>query len=154
MTDISTAGDFRKNAEERALGPAEPLTLPSGLVVMARRPTPFWWILRQGILPKSMAARAQNEEPGAWNSEETADFSKFLTSAIETVVIQPRIRRPAGPDEVDPGLISDTDTAFLIAWICGGETAADNGQGLSTFSRSAGRPTDRAGGPDMALPPE
>lgn len=148
----STAADFKRKAETEALEPAEALTLPSGLVVRACRPKPLWWILNRGILPGGLAARAAGQEATDPTADDVVESSGFIVHLMESVVIEPRIRRNPGAGEVDPRWITDDDLTFLIRY-AGGETTAD-GQDLGTFRGRPGSADAGPGGKGMELPAE
>ena len=55
MTDIATAADFRKLAEEGAFEEPRRVVLPkSGYGVVLRRPTKFYWALRRTEWPREL----------------------------------------------------------------------------------------------------
>lgn len=131
--EISTAEDFRRLAEANAFEAPEPLTLPSGLKIIAQRPKPVWWMLYRGSLPQTLAAEVSgNGDRPQLSDDEIVASSITMVKLFETMVIQPRIRRIPAPGEVDPAWISDEDTMFLVKY-AGGEVAAD-GQDLQNFS--------------------
>lgn len=138
MEQISTAEDFRRVANERALEPAELIALPSGLRVIVRRPTPLWFALNRGILPKSFTALAMNEtaEETPVEQDELIIRAKFMTLLMETIVVEPRIRRNPAADEVDPALIVNEDFLFLARYAIGGGEIPE--KDLETFPEESG----------------
>lgn len=153
MSKVATAEDFRRKAEEQSLGIEEELTLPSGLVIKVRRPTPLWWITHRGILPSRMAAMASgNEVSSTMSNEDLVEWSKFVVTLMETVVISPRIRPNPGPDEVDPNLIQLSDMMTIIRY-AGGEIMT-TGQSLDTFRGRSGSTDSRPGRSEVVYPSE
>ena len=124
---IATVEDFKKKFQERQNGEAEPVTLPSGLSVMARRPKPDWWLRHMGQLPTSMAAQLSGtaEVISQLSIQELVEYSRWAVQLVQEIVLSPVIRINPGPDEVDPDWISDEDLRFLIKY-AGGEVSADN----------------------------
>lgn len=128
---ISTPGDFIKYARERQRANAEPVRLPSGLVVLAARPGPEWW-LRNGRLPQSIAARfAGTPDTAPSSPEDLVKMAEWTVSLISEIMVSPAVSLTPNPDQIHPGLISDNDILFLTRY-AGGEISAD-GQNLDTF---------------------
>lgn len=135
---ISTAEDFRNLSHQRSLQTAEKILLPSGLIVLAYRPGPEWWVRELGKLPKSIAARMRGETAPTENlsPEELVEMSRYMVRMIEEVVLQPKIRLDPGPEDVDPRLVTDADLTYILKY-AGGEIAA-TGQDLTAFPSQRG----------------
>lgn len=140
MTDqapkISTAKDFLRIKDERRRAQAKPLTLPSGLTILAYRPPPEWWIRNIGRMPQSITARLHGAEPVASNDEDTIKTALLTVSLIQEVVVSPTIKLGPGPGELDPSDITNEDLTFIMRF-GGGEIDA-TGQDLDTFSGESG----------------
>jgi hypothetical protein len=144
--NIATAEDFIAAAQQRRLANAQPLTLPSGLTVMAQRPGPEWWMRNVGRLPSSIASRfVSGNSTDPVSSGDLVEMARWTALMISEVVVSPVIRLNPGPSELEPHLISNDDLDYIMRF-AGGEIAAD-GQGLDMFSRPAGStPAVRANG--------
>jgi hypothetical protein len=149
---VSTAADFRQHAADNALEPEEAVTLPSGLKVMLRRPTSRWWLLNRGTLPSSLANRFTDAPREDLTDEQLLDYSRFIVRLVEIIVVNPRVKRNPGENEVDPDWITNEDLTFLIHY-AGGETTAA-GQNLSTFRGGGDAATSGTHGEGMELPAE
>jgi|SRR5579862_7409297 len=144
--NISSAADFHsKRRDEQLAQNAEPLPLPSGLTVLARRPSPDWWIRHVGRLPESLAVRifggTANAPPPT--ATDVLEYSRYTVAILDEVIMEPRVRLKPGPDEIAPTDITDRDFKFILAY-ARGEIAAD-GQGLDRFP---GRTTGADAGAD------
>ncbi len=72
MDKLSSAADFARVAEERYSAKrtkliaetSEVVTLPSGLIILACRPAPEWWVRIRQYLPKSLGAKVLGATPG------------------------------------------------------------------------------------------
>jgi hypothetical protein len=130
---IATAEDFLKAVKQRQQKEAKPLRLPvSGLVVLARKPDPAWWIRRLGQLPMALTNQLSGaDETIQPTTEELVKYSQWSVELIREVVVQPVIALDPGPGEVDPNWIPDEDLKFLVRY-AGGEVSADNAD-LSLF---------------------
>lgn len=141
--EISTAADFEKKAADRRAAAAVPLTLPSGLTILAYCPQLEWWLRHLGRLPQSMALRVSRESGSSpVTGEEILTFALWASKLMAEIFVSPKLKLDPGPGEVDPSLVSDEDLTYLMRF-AGGEIAAD-GQGLDTFSGERG--TDAAPG--------
>lgn len=131
---IATAADFEQLAKNRTKENSEPLTLPSGLTVIARRPSPNWWLRNFGRLPETIAARASGQDQNLrLTVDELVKYSQFEVQLVSEVVLNPVIRLNPGPGEVDPNLITDDDLLFIVRY-ARGEISAD-GRDLEAFRR-------------------
>jgi hypothetical protein len=141
-TRVSTAADFRKIHEQQTAQDAEPLTLPSGLRVLAHRPSPDWWIRHLGRLPQGLAVRASSQAADAPTptTDEIIEFSQYTIAIISEVIVSPKVRNKPGPNDIDPHWITDKDFQFLLQY-ARGEIVAD-GSSLDRFSgRSPSAPS-------------
>lgn len=139
----STAADFRRKHEEQNAQDAESLTLPSGLTVLAHRPSPEWWIRHLGRMPQGLATRVASNPPAPVtpSSEEIIEFSQYTIAIISETVVAPKIRMHPGPHDIDPNWITDVDYQFLLAYARGEIGAA--GSSLDRFSPGSGSPDPR-----------
>ena len=102
-----------KEWKEKARAKAAELTLPSGMVIRARRPDPLQYAM-WNRLPMLLARAA--EGAAAVTSEEAVEISKALRELLLYCCVQPAISETPGPDEIHPQDIPDEDTHFLIQW--------------------------------------
>lgn len=137
---MSKAQEWRDKAAEAARREAVDLTLPSGMVILARRPS-VAEVAMWGGLPLSLAAAAQQgkgaPEPSA---QEVLDVFEFARTVLLATVIEPRISlAPSGPDEIHPREISGPDLDFILAWA----QRAEEARNLESFR---GQRSDAGGG--------
>lgn len=150
----SSADDFKRMAEASAFHTPELVVLPSGLRMKVQRPKPFWWALQRGHLPQSVVSKALGTVPEGteMNPEDLVSFSQFTVTLLESMVVEPVIRRNPKEGEVDPNWITDDDLSFLLRYT-GGEISAV-GASLETFR---GQPDSAAAGsssPAVELSPK
>lgn len=132
--------------KERGKAAAETveLTLPSGMVVQARRPGPLalagWERLPFGLVADAIAGTMVT--PGAMNETQVGMAAEFMREVLVYCVVSPRISMEArGEDEIHPRDIPEQDWLYVVMWALRvGEVDA-----LRTFR--AGR-TDGSGVPD------
>lgn len=155
-TLVATAEDFRLAAEAR---PPECVTLPSGKTVLLRRPTPIWFMLSWGRLPKGLAAHVEHGGGStvASNVDDLSNLANYVVKLITEIFVQPRVSLTPGPDEISPDLISDEDIRFLIRWAAGevvstGKAAPPPYADLASFRGERGSATGGAGSGDVGLP--
>jgi hypothetical protein len=126
---ISTAEEFKAQFLERQKQEAEPVTLPSGLSIMVRRPKPDWWLRHMGQLPTSMAAQLTGKSEESVSSDitmtELIEYSKWAIQIVQEIIVSPTVKLNPGPGEVDPNWITDDDLRFLVKY-AGGEVSADS----------------------------
>lgn len=147
---ISSAEEFRRAAAARARQQAQPLTLPSGLVVLARRLDPMWYIETLGRLPQDVAAKiAPQENSGPLSPESLTCGAQDLIRLVQAIVIEPRLSLAPGADEISPHDISDEDLAAILAY-GRGETPLARFPGAGAGSRPAAPGAD---GTLVELPP-
>lgn len=117
-----TAQDWRNKSREAAQKEAQPLNLPSGITVQARRPDPSY-LLMWGHIPLGLAGSVT--EPGYPLRPEGAvspDQGQILASIqlsrdiLTYCVVEPRISLTPGPDEIHPKDIPLEDAVFILRW--------------------------------------
>jgi len=69
------------------------------------------------------------------------------------VLVEPRVSRDPGPDEIPPELLDSEDVNFIIRWAYG-EVGSDARDDLAAFRPERPVAAARAGGPDVVLPAE
>lgn len=138
---MSKAQQWRDRAAEAARQEAVELTLPSGMVILARRPS-LAEVAMWGGLPLSLAAAQQGKSAPELSAQEVLGVFEFARTVLLNTVIEPRISlTPSGPDEIHPREISGPDLDFVLAWAQRGEEARN----LESFR---GQRTDAGGGSD------
>jgi hypothetical protein len=147
---IATAEDFEQKAMERCFEAPEELPLPSGLVVLARRPKPLWWLIQNGQLPgRSPAVVDGAVSTEALTEEERERGEAILTRVLESVIVEPKIRTNPQAREVNRIFVDDSDIIAILKW-ARGEMMTDDGQSLDTFRSIKGG----TGGAALELPPK
>jgi hypothetical protein len=119
------ASEWRKKAREAAARESVELTLPSGMVIRARRPDPVQ-MAAWGRLPLNLAHMAQGGQLHADDvSEEAAiDMIKMWRDLLIYCCVSPRISmEPKGDDEIAPSEIPDADWKFFMGWAMRAEEA-------------------------------
>ncbi len=113
---------WRARANEVRAKHAEPLRLPSGVVILAAKPEPLEWILSgrlpQRLLAGVLARDGQEKEPvaGDISRDDILDLARFATQLVRASVIEPRIGE--GPEEISLDDIPVEDRAFIFEWAC------------------------------------
>jgi len=164
INGIASAADFR-TAAAASKSPPERAVLPKlGKAVLMRRPAPMWFIFR-GRLPQSLAIRASpqalgpggagagSDSAGASALEELALLADWIIALLEEVLVEPRVSRDPGPDEITPEMLDAEDVNFIIRWAYG-EVGSDARDDLAAFRPERPVAAARAGGPDVVLPAE
>jgi len=164
LNGIASAADFRA-AAAASKSPPERVVLPKlGKAVLMRRPAPMWFIFR-GRLPQSLAIRAfpqalgpggagaGSDSAGASALEELALLADWIIALLEEVLVEPRVSRDPGPDEITPEMLDAEDVNFIIRWAYG-EVGSEARDDLAPFRPERPVAAARAGGPDVVLPAE
>ena len=132
---IATPADFRQLAEDGAFEAAKRVVLPkSGLVVVLRRPTKFYWALRRTQWPREL--REKLDLAGAGVRPQLApdemlrlvrEDQQMLTEAF----VDPKPCLQPGPTQFDPNWLPREDAEFILKYLRGQVLA--NGQDLDAF---------------------
>lgn len=109
---MNRAEEWKKKAREAAAAEAVELTLPSGAVILARRPGPVQ-LAAWGRLPMALAAAAGGDQPAGVGvtNEQAADLAAFLRDLLVFCCVDPRV-----PEDIDPREIPQEDWTFIINW--------------------------------------
>lgn len=103
---MSRAEAWREKARTAAIAAAVELELPSGAVILARRPglaqLAEWRRLPLGLVP------GEQTEP---SDDQVAETMAFLREMLVWCVLDPRI-----PEEMDPREIPEEDWTFIVRW--------------------------------------
>ena len=149
---IATANDFRKLAEDGAFEEPARVVLPkSGLGVVLRRPTKFYWALRRSEWPRELREKLDLVGVGV-RPELTADETLLLVredqQMLNEAFVDPVPSLDPGPTQFDPNWLPKEDAEFILKYLRGQVLA--NGQDLDAFPRGEqGHPEGR--GTDGAL---
>ena len=144
---MNNAELWRQKSRAAAVDEAAPLELPSGMVIMARRPGPAL-LAGYGRLPLGLAAAASEFEAtgdgeGAVDAVSSAEFIRDL---LLYCVVDPAISLHPRAGEIHPREIPDADLKYILHWAFRGEEAAS----LETFRT---KPDDgRAGHNRLEVP--
>lgn len=147
-----TAAEWRRRSQERTKAAAQPLSLPSGMVVLARRPGAAF-LASMGRLPLTLAGSLTGREQGEGEDAAGAavmEGAAFLRELLAYVVVSPRISLEGGEDTIHPREIPDEDLTFLIRWAQRREEA----ESLETFRGGAEHGSAGGHGADVAVPAE
>jgi len=149
---IATAADFRKLAEASAFEAPAPVVLPkSGLRVLLRRPTKFYWALRRSAWPRELREKLDLVAVGV-RPELTAEERLLLVredkQMLNEAFVDPKPSLNPGSMQFDPNWLPKEDAEFILKYLRGQVLA--NGQDLESFPR--GEPGHPEGsGADGAL---
>jgi len=119
---MGKAEEWRGRGRAQALEQAVKLELPSGMVVLARRPDPFL-LASWGRLPLGLAAAARGEPAAAITDEEARGMADFMRDLLVSVCIEPRVSVNPGNDEIHPREIPEADWIYLVKWAMRAEEA-------------------------------
>jgi len=95
-------------AEEWKSKAAEELTLPSGMVVRARRPGPLQ-VAEWRRLPMQLAAVASGDSATA--EQDLAEVAKYIREIVSWCCVEPRV-----PEEIKPEDIPGEDLTYIWRW--------------------------------------
>jgi len=145
---IATAEDFKAVME---FGPAERVTLPKlGKPVLLRRPSPMW-MLFNGRLPVTLAAKQAGAQAGKANVEEIMSSAQWMFHLLQNVMVKPRcVMNPVASDEISPDMMQMEDVVFIMGWAAGEEV--DEARSLSTFREERSAADAGPTGGAVALP--
>lgn len=118
-----TAGEWRALAREAALAVAVELALPSGMTVMARRPSAEQFA-QWGVLPLGLASVANGGGAGEVTDEAVLSLMEYQRTMLGYVLVEPRVSLdPRGEEEIHPRDIPDEDLRFILRWASRAEEA-------------------------------
>jgi hypothetical protein len=144
---IATAADFRQLAEAAAWTDPERVQLPkSGLGVIVRRPTKFYWALRRSAWPHALREKLDLVAVGVrpeLTAEETLLLVREDQQMLEQAFVDPKPSLDAGSMQFDPNWLPKEDAEFILKYLRGQVLA--NGQDLEAFRRSEPEPAEGGG---------
>ena len=115
----SKVEQWRTFGQKAAMSEAQELELPSGMVILARRPGPAF-IANYARLPLTLTSKLSDERPlGSDTGEQSnqqANFAEFLRELLVYSVLDPGISLAPGPDQIHPRDIPNEDFEFIIGW--------------------------------------
>jgi hypothetical protein len=106
------AEQWRQKGSNRGI---EDLTLPSGMIIRARRPGPLQFA-QWGRLPLLLASASSPE--GASN-QDVVEMTNFMRELLIYCCVEPRVSETAAPDskeEIQPREIPEEDWTFILSW--------------------------------------
>ena len=135
---IATANDFRKLAEDSAFEEPSRVVLPkSGLGVVLRRPTKFYWALRRSEWPRELREKLDLVGVGV-RPELTADETLLLVredqQMLNEAFVDPKPSLNPGLTQFDPNWLPKEDAEFILKYLRGQVLA--NGQDLDAFPQA------------------
>jgi hypothetical protein len=138
---MTKAVEWKARAAEHARAEAEELPLPSGMVILARRPDgaqlAVW-----GHLPMQLAAAAvkAGETLPILTPDQTMDLLRFYRELLTYCLVDPRISLTPGENEIHPRDVCAGDWDFIVRWAM----RFEEGRNLEGFRGE--RPGTGAGG--------
>jgi hypothetical protein len=133
--NIATATDFRQLAEAAAWTDPERVQLPkSGLGVILRRPTKFYWALRRSAWPRELREKLDLVAAGVrpeLTVEETLLLVREDQQMLNEAFVDPKPSLDPGSAQFDPNWLPKEDAEFILRYLRGQVLA--NGQDLETF---------------------
>jgi hypothetical protein len=151
VNGIATAADFRKLAEAAAFEEPARVVLPqSGLGVVLRRPTKFYWALRRSEWLPELREKLDLVGVGVkpeLTAEETLLLVREDRQMLNEAFVDPAPSLNPGLAQFDPNWLPKEDAEFILRYLRGQVLA--NGQDLDAFRQSeqrhpAGSGTDGA----------
>ena len=147
---VTTAAAWRQAAQKTKQVGAEQLELPSGAIVMARRPGIETWLLR-GRIPERLsgivlALTGDEQQRRPLTMDEQAELGRFNREVVVATVVSPRVvEGAAGDGEISYAEIPDVDAEYILAWAQRGAEVAS----LESFRERAGLSAAGTGGEDV-----
>ena len=134
-TDVATAADFRRLAEDNAFEEPRRVVLPkSGFGVLLRRPTKFYWALRRSAWPRELREKLDLIGVGVkpeLTAEETLLLLREDRQMLNEAFVDPKPSLDPGSAQFDPNWLPKEDAEFILKYLRGQVLA--NGQDLETF---------------------
>jgi len=150
---IATAADIRRLAEAAAWAEAERIKLPkSGLAVILRRPTKFYWALRRSAWPRELREKLDLVGVGVkpeLTAEETLLLLREDRQMLNEAFVDPKPSLDPGAAQFDPNWLPKEDAEFILKYLRGQVLA--NGQDLETFPGSQPGLAEGSGGDGTAV---
>ena len=91
QVDISTPDEFRRKFADLVREEANRLTLPSGLVILARRCTPLQMLILTGTLPQGLAAGLSPDTSKTLDNADIVRVARTTIDIVRRTVIEPKI---------------------------------------------------------------
>jgi hypothetical protein len=135
---IATAADFRQLAEYSAFEAPSRVVLPkSGLGVVLRRPTKFYWALRRTEWPRELREKLDLAGTGVrpeLTPEEMVRLVREDQQMLNEAFVDPKPCLHPGPTQFDPNWLPREDADFILKYLRGQVLAS--GQDLDAFRRN------------------
>ena len=146
-SDIATAADFRKLAEDGAFEEPRRVVLPkSGYGVLLRRPTKFYWALRRSAWPRELREKLDLLAAGGrpeLAAEETLLLVREDQQMLNEAFVDPKPCLDPGAMQFDPNWLPKEDAEFILKYLRGQVLAS--GQDLEAFHRREPGPAQSGG---------
>lgn len=112
-----TAKEWKAKALAAAEKNAIELTLPSGMVIQARRPDPVQFAAWDR-LPLLLAAAAEGGSTAVamMTGEQVQETAHFMRDLLIYCCLAPRVSLTPGEDEIHPREIPQEDWTFIMSW--------------------------------------
>jgi hypothetical protein len=135
---IATAVDFRQLAEASGWTEPEKVVLPkSGLVIVLRRPTKFYWALHRTAWPAALRDKLDSAAVGLQpdlTSEEKLLLIREDQRMFHEAFVNPVVSLEPGAAQFDPSWLPREDVEFILNYLRGQVLAS--GQDLEQFPGS------------------
>ena len=147
VNGIATAARFRQLAEDCAFEAPSRVVLPkSGLAVVLRRPTKFYWALRRTEWPRELREKLDLAGAGVrpeLTAEEMVRLVREDQQMLHEAFVEPKPCLQPGALQFDPNWLAKEDGEFILKYLRGQVLA--NGQDLDTFRRNQQGPAEGSG---------
>ncbi len=137
---MGRASEWKEKAREAARVETVELALPSGMVILARRPG-LLQLAGWDRMPLGLAGAAAGGPAEQVSAEKAIELAAFLRDLLVYVCVDPRVSLTPGEDEIHPKDIPQQDWTYILNWAMRVEEA----RSLEGFRRQR---ADAGGGGD------
>jgi hypothetical protein len=124
---MDKATEWEAKDRETALAEAEPLTLPSGMVILARRPDPVQ-LVAWNKLPLILAGAAGGDTgttaAAPTDEQQMVEVAGFYRDLLVYCCVDPQVSLVPGPGKILPVKIPKQDWTFIVNWAMRSREAA------------------------------
>jgi len=115
---MDKATEWMEKERETALAEAVELTLPSGMVILARRPDPVQ-LVAWNKLPLMLAGAAAGETDAiatATDEQQMVQVAGFYRDVLVYCCVDPQVSLTPQAGEIHPKMIPHADWTFILNW--------------------------------------